>query len=165
MVHHFDFRFGDENAGYQVYEQLPERLAIRTRFMLDAEVFEASHEVELEDGRPLRFRADDGEWFAAADYEGEVWPTAGVPLLLERMHADGLDRLDYQAIDESTGQNLGLTQLRREGDWIVEEQDGEITRRFQVDEVGLLRADWDGPISTRCASAAEARAGSVFEVV
>lgn len=162
MPVYYDFRFGDENAGYQIYERGPDRLTWWTRFRIDDEEIETSHEVELEAGRLLRFRADGGRWIAADAYPAEACPTSGVTLLLERMAEAGLDQLDYLAIDEATGELDGPTRLRREGDWILEEREGEVWRRFQMRGCELQRVDWGGPIATLRASEREARAGSPY---
>ncbi len=162
MTEHFDFCFGDEKAGYQVYERRPDRIAWHTRFRLDDEEIEASHEVELADGRVTRFRADGGDWIDASAVPDDAMPTAGVTLLLERMDAEDLDVLDYPAVDESTGEMLGPTRLRRKGGWIVEERDGEEQRRFQTEDGRLLRADWGGPIASRQPDERAARAGSPY---
>lgn len=162
MVAYYDFRFGDENAGYQLYERTTDRVSWQTRFQIEDEVVEASHEVELEDGQPLRYRADEGKWINATDYPADSWPTAGVTLLLERMADEGLAELTYLAVDEASGEPLGPTRLHQDGEWILEEREGEVWRRFQMEGRELQRVDWGGPISTRCASESEARAGSPY---
>ena len=162
MTDFYDFRIGDRNVGFIEFEQSPQRVAFRTRFRMDGEDLDFNHEVELKDGQPTRFRAGNGDWFHTADYPEGAAPTAGVSILLDRMATAGLDEFDYPAVNESDGEFLGPTRLRREDDWILEERDGRVWRRFQMEAGKLVRFDWGGPISTLRGSEQEAREGSPY---
>jgi len=150
----YDFRFGDQNAGYFTIAEAADHIRMVAIFKLGDEVFENAYELRLADGRVTHYKAGDNDWQPLPP-DAQVYPTSAYSLLVGKVSAP----INYLALQEATGE-LIATELRREGDCVIESSNGKTIRQFWLDSDEIVKIDWGGPISALCTSLAEAKAGS-----
>ncbi len=155
-----DFRFGDRNAGYFEIRDDGSEIFMNAVFEMKGERYENPFGVRYEHDRVLAFRMGDGDWVDFATYPANHYPTSAYPLLLRRLQ----DRLEYQAVEEGTGDVLGKTLLERVGDTVTETRNGKVVRKYVLRDGKPVEIEWGGGAVSHIAESYEdAVKGSPFE--
>ena len=136
----YDFRFGDQNAGYFEISDDGSTICMKAVFQMEGERYENPFRVRYERERVLAFKTGDGDWVEMGRYPADHFPTSAFPLLLRRLQ----DKLEYQAIEEGTGNVLGKTVLERVEDTVTETRDGKVVRRFVLRDEKPIEIEWGG---------------------
>jgi hypothetical protein len=146
--HHYDFRFGEENAGtFEICDD-GGHITMNACFTLDGELLENPFELKYDGDTLLACKARDEDWVDLTSLPDNHFPSCAYPLLLPRVQ----DRLEYQAVSDSDGSIQGLTVLTREGNLITETHDGNFQRSFLMEDDIPIEINWNGPISHRRAA-------------
>ena len=154
---HYDFRFGNDNAGWFEILEEPERIWMKAVFDLDGEDYENEFELRIVDGAVTAYRYGAGEWRDMPEGE-DIYPGSAYPLLISRL----TDTLTFRSLREEDGEIIGVTTLTREGDEVIERLGDTETRRFTLRDGEIIRIDWGGPVSHLHDSLESAQAGSKY---
>ncbi|MEM7030202.1 MAG: hypothetical protein AAF629_11595 [Chloroflexota bacterium] len=154
---YYTFQFGDSNAGWFEIEQTDTQIYMNAIFKMDNQEFENPYWVKLENGKPTEYKSASSNW-KKMPTGSNIYPESAYPILVPQVK----NQLAYIALHEDTGEISGETALIRQGNEIKERRDGEIRRKFWLEDGEVVKIDWGGAISERRPSLAEAKLGSDF---
>ncbi len=157
MTRHYDFRFGEQKAGYFTVSDDGQELTMNATFVMGGETYENPFAVRHAGGRVTAYRCGDGPWTELPP-GSDRYPTSAYPLLVPLVE----DRRSYIAINEGSGEEMPGTELVRDGGIVTESRGGKTVRVFHLDAArGIWKIEWGGgAVSELRASKAEAVAGS-----
>lgn len=156
---HYNFVMNDENAGYFTIVRTDDIIEMNAIFQMDGQMYENPFSLQLTDNDVVAYRVGDGAWIPVQNPASTGYPTSAYPILIDRANP----QYTYSAIHEGSGEVLGETDLKRDGDVITETRAGKIIRTFVMDGSIPVTIHWGGAVSHLKDSEEEAKRGSPLE--
>ena len=141
----YDFRIDGDVAGYFELAVSPEEIYQCASFTTGDTIEVNEYMLRIEDAELVAFSTGEQPgWTSLGRYSDDAYPLSAFPYLIDRLE----DERTYDPIIESTGAVVARRTLRREGETVLEYQDGRVMRSFTLAEGIPIEIDWGGATSS-----------------
>ena len=152
----YDFKIEDTNAGYFEIKDDGSEIYMMAKFKMGDEIYENPFWLKYTGDRVTAYKTGQGDWVDFTTFDEDHYPSSAYPLFLSRVK----DELEYIGVNEGKEEVSGRRTLKRDGDEILELQDGKVGRKFRMKDGIPIEINWNGPVSHLKSSLIEAKAGS-----